>query len=274
MMIREYRIPLPLTLDEYQVAQLFCVNEVSKLETGGGEGVEYIKIEEFTGFPLFEDRFSSGTYTYKIYHLASRIPRFIRLLFAKNTMDIHEEAWNAFPYCRTVITNPGYMKDNFSIVIESMHQNDRGDQENVHSLSPELLEKRKVVKIDIGNDPFNKSGYRQELDPSVFVSTKVKRGPLKDDWIQNTEPIMTCYKLVRVEFKWLGLQKRIENFIHDTEHKLFLKFHRQLFCWIDKWCDLSLTDMRVLDIRTKKDLQREMKESPLKEGSIYSQNAA
>ena len=23
---------------------------------------------------------------------------------------MHEEAWNAYPYCKTVLSNPGYMK--------------------------------------------------------------------------------------------------------------------------------------------------------------------
>ena len=28
------------------------------------------------------------------------------------SLEIHEEAWNAYPYCRTVLSNPGYMKVN------------------------------------------------------------------------------------------------------------------------------------------------------------------
>ena len=49
------------------------------------------------------------------------------------------------------------------------------------------------------------------------------------------EPVMTCYKLVTIEFKWFGLQSKVENFISTTERRLFLNFHRQVFCWTDKW---------------------------------------
>lgn len=49
-------------------------------------------------------KYSSGQYTYKIYHLASKVPAFIRLLAPKGSLEVHEEAWNAYPYCRTVIT--------------------------------------------------------------------------------------------------------------------------------------------------------------------------
>lgn len=78
--------------------------EASKNETGGGEGIEVLKNEPFTDYPLLNGQYSSGQYTYKIYHLASKVPAFIRLLAPKGSLEIHEEAWNAYPYCRTVIT--------------------------------------------------------------------------------------------------------------------------------------------------------------------------
>ena len=38
---------------------------------------------------------------------------------------------------------------------------------------------------------------------------------------------MTAYKLVTIQFKWWGLQDRVENFIHSTEKRIFTNFHRQ-----------------------------------------------
>ena len=47
-------------------------------------------------------------------------------------MAIHEHAWNAYPYCKTELTNPDYMKDNFIVRIETIHlDNDRGHTKNV-----------------------------------------------------------------------------------------------------------------------------------------------
>ncbi|KAJ9600558.1 hypothetical protein L9F63_026300, partial [Diploptera punctata] len=71
MLIKEYRVTLPLTVEEYQVAQLYSVAEASKNETGGGEGIEVLKNEPFDNFPLLGGKYSKGQYTYKIYHLAS-----------------------------------------------------------------------------------------------------------------------------------------------------------------------------------------------------------
>ncbi|GIY20195.1 phosphatidylinositol transfer protein alpha isoform [Caerostris darwini] len=264
MLIKEYRVVLPITVEEYQVGQLYSVAEVSKNETGGGEGVEVRKNEPFENYPLLGGKFSTGQYTYKIYHLASRVPAYIRLLAPKGSLEVHEEAWNAYPYCRTVITNPGYMKDAFFICIETMHCPDKGDQENVHELPPEKLRMREVDYIDIGNDAVLTKDYRESEDPSKFKSEKTGRGPLTDNWRESATPVMCAYKLVTVEFKWLGLQTRVENFIQSTERRLFLKFHREVFCWIDKWYGLTMADIRKMEEETKKELQAQITEGEVR----------
>ena len=73
MIIKEYRVTLPMTVEEYQVAQLYSVAEASKNETGGGEGVEVLKNEPYDDVPLLNGKFTKGQYTYKIYHLASKV---------------------------------------------------------------------------------------------------------------------------------------------------------------------------------------------------------
>ena len=39
---------------------------------------------------------------------------------------------------------------------------------------------------------------------------------------------MTAYKLVTIQFKWWGLQSKVESFIQSTEKRLFTNFHRQV----------------------------------------------
>lgn len=132
---------------QYQVAQLYSVAEASKNETGGGEGIEVIKNEPFENHPLLGKetqvtfwlmvnqnsflfplggKYSSGQYTYKIYHLASKVPAFIRLLMPKGSLEIHEEAWNAYPYCRTVITVCWEISLSFAISFE-FHSSSRSN---------------------------------------------------------------------------------------------------------------------------------------------------
>src|SRR2546422_591233 len=124
------------------------------------------------------------------------------------------------------------MKDNFKLVVETMHvDNSRGDIDNVLNISQDLYEKQEVVIIDIANDVIEQKDYKKDQDPTLYHSKKTGRGPLNGDWIQKATTVMTCYKLVTVEFKWFGIQNKIESFIQNYMRSLFTKFHRQLFCW-------------------------------------------
>jgi hypothetical protein len=258
MLIKEFRITLPMTVEEYQVAQLYSVAEASKNETGGGEGVEVQKNEPYDDVPLLNGKFNKGQYTYKIYHLASKVPQFVRMCAPKGSLEIHEEAWNAYPYCKTVLTNPGYMKENFIIKVETYHIADRGETDNAHELPPEKLKQREVIHIDIANDKVAASDYKPTEDPKTFKSEKTGRGPLdKANWRKEVDPVMTCYKLVTIEFKWFGLQTKVESFISSTERRLFLNFHRQVFCWTDKWHGMTMADIRALEDKTKEELEQQ-----------------
>ncbi|KHJ40707.1 phosphatidylinositol transfer protein [Trichuris suis] len=273
MLLREYRIVLPVTLEEvgyilfshfllhhfacnfwqYKVGQLWNVMETSRNVTGGGQGVEILQNEAFRNTPLVGDKFANGQFTYKIYHLDSKVPWWLRQLLPSGATKLHEQAWNAFPYCRTIITNPDYMEENFLIKVETMHLVDRGTTENAHNLSEEDLSIRRIIVIDIANDPFTKKD-KPEYDPRIYKSVKTGRGPLCNEWFNTCVPYICCYKLVTVQFKWWGFQSRAERFIQQQYSSLFRLFHRQLFCTIDKWCDMTIEDIRAMELQAKTDL--------------------
>ncbi|XP_019716772.1 phosphatidylinositol transfer protein alpha isoform-like [Hippocampus comes] len=249
MLIREFRIVLPVSVDEYQVGQLYTVAEASKNETGGGEGVEVVVNEPY------EENGEKGQFTHKIYHLKSKVPTIVRRLAPKGSLEVHEKAWNAYPYCRTILTN-SYMKDTFEIKVETWHKPDMGEKENIHG--HEKWDKAQVIHIDIA-DPVSDKEYKADQDPAKFKSAKTGRGPLGPEWKKDilndpSCPHMCAYKLVTIEFKWRGLQSMVENIILKAERRIFTHFHRQLFCSIDKWIDLSMDDIRKMEEETKKEL--------------------
>nr|XP_020443313.1 phosphatidylinositol transfer protein alpha isoform-like [Monopterus albus] len=263
MLIKEYRIVLPVSVEEYQVGQLYSVAEASKNETGGGEGVEVLVNEPY------EKDGEKGQYTHKIYHLQSKVPGVVRVLAPKGSLEVHEKAWNAYPYCRTILTNT-YMKDKFMIKIETWHKPDMGDQDNVHGIDKRSWEATEIVDIDIADRScISQKDYKPELDPAIFKSQKTGRGPLGPGWKKELAnnpncPHMCAYKLVTLEFKWMGLQSKMENYIHKMEKRIFTHFHRELFCWIDKWVDLSMDDIRRMEEETKKELDEMRKNDDVK----------
>jgi hypothetical protein len=246
MLVKEFRIPLPLDISEYQVAQLYTVSEMSKQESSGDSGVEVLANE-----PYEDSEFGSGQYTHKIYYLGNRLPGFLRTLFPRSAFQLEERAWNSFPYCKTTLTN-GFLRDRFCIDIETWHHSEL-DIENVHGLDENEIQEREVISIDIANDKVD-SGYSESTDPTLFHSVKTGRGPLTRNWMLMEGPKMCCYKLVRIKFQIFGFERRVENLIFKSQSDLFQKFHRKLFCLIDQWFGLTMEDIRSLEEKTKRDL--------------------
>ena len=248
-----------MTVEEYQIAQLYAVAEASKNETGGGEGVKITKNEPYDNVPLLNGKFTKGQYTLKTYYLASKVPGWVRAIVPSGALELQEEAWNAYPYCKTVLTNPGYMKQGFQIKLESYHYPDRGQSDNIHELSPAQLSKREVIVMDIA-DTVPQGDYDANFDPTTYVSKKTGRGPLKNmpgqKWQHSVNPVMTCYKLITIEFKWLGLQGQMEAFIMRQQRRLLVNFHRQVFCWTDEWYGMTIEDIRRLEEETKAELEQ------------------
>ncbi|KAM3173849.1 hypothetical protein ACTXT7_011742 [Hymenolepis weldensis] len=284
MLIYEFRVILPLTVEEYQVAQLYAVAKASKEQTGGGDGVEN-----------------------------------------------------------------EYFQERFGIKIETFHSADIR-LENAHKLPQELLDKRKVVYVDI-SEPTAPGDTKPGEDPTQYVSVKTNRGPLqKGRWWEKEHncPIMCAYKLVTCDFKVWGFQTRIEDLIQrqewqnagflirraigydfpppksiakkvslrtsaqvtgcptnlikinekakwsnssslviciihrndgevartrafagsavigDQEQRLFTILHRELFCWTDEWYGMTMDDIRKVEDVTKEELEKQRRSSQLR----------
>ncbi|TKR77222.1 hypothetical protein L596_018235 [Steinernema carpocapsae] len=259
MLVKEYRILCPLEIEEYQRGILYASVKESKAETGGGEGVEVVKQEPFTSTSLKPGETISGTYTLKIYRLKSKMPWMARKLFGSKATIIEEECWDAYPYIKTVLSNPGYMKENFLITVESMHLPDQGGTENALNLSEQVLKERQVVMLDIcDNSILSKTDVKPETDPNTFQSAKTGRGPLKPDWHKTSKPVMCCYKVVSTQFKWLGFQSKVERLVQKQFARLFTRIHREIICWIDQWHHLSLAEMRKIEEEAAAELKKQL----------------
>ena len=118
------------------------------------------------------------------------------------------------------------------------------------------MRNRVVDLIDVVKD--QEQNYVAEEDPTVYVSEKTGRGPLNKEWIKEFSDacvvrsyqhclellfsfegqpmptpsgmaIMCAYKLCKVEFRYWGMQSKIERFIHDMAlRNTMLGAHRQV----------------------------------------------
>ncbi|XP_036450526.1 membrane-associated phosphatidylinositol transfer protein 2-like isoform X1 [Colossoma macropomum] len=259
MLIKEYRIPMPMSVEEYRIAQLYMIQKKSREESEGeGSGVEILENRPYTDGPG-----GSGQYTHKVYHIGQHIPSWFRSILPKAALRVEEESWNAYPYTRTRYTCPFVEK--FSIDIETYYKPDTGTQNDVFNLSSAEKRQRDIDPIDIVKDFMAPHEYLAEEDPKLYKSMKTQRGPLSDDWIEeiNTSPgkmpVMCAYKLCKVEFRYWGMQSKIERFIHDVGlRKVMVRAHRQAWCWQDEWYGLTMEDIRQLELETQLALAKKM----------------
>jgi hypothetical protein len=241
VLIKEYRIVMPVTVNEYKIGQLYSVARTQLMEVteGDGAGVEILENK-----PMVHPTMGAGQYTSKRYRIDRRFPGWLRAIAPKSGTVLEETSTNCFPITSTVVKLPLFQK--FNIRIDTIHVDDDGSTPNVHNLPNNILSQRKVVYMDIAakKDADAKKMYENVVDPSTFRSVKTGRGPLLPGWQKTSNPVMCAYKLVTAEFDYWGLQGKVEDFIHSYEEGLFYNYHRQLFCWMDIWHGHTIEDIR------------------------------
>ena len=195
MLIKEYRIVLPLSLAEYQRGMLYAVAKQSRLEsTDGADGVEFLENAPYTAR---EPGGSDGIFTRKNVHLGERLPKWASLVLPSTALSLQEQCWNEFPHVKTVY-QCAFFEQRFQMSVESRHLEDNGLTDNVHGLDDKELKQRQIEVIDVTQPPQGDNDEHVAVDFSQWRSSKASRGPLTADWSVSgyTGPVMCCYKLV------------------------------------------------------------------------------
>ncbi|TSR75280.1 Cytoplasmic phosphatidylinositol transfer protein 1 [Bagarius yarrelli] len=236
MLMKEYRICMPLTVEEYRIGQLYMINKHSHEQSEGGDGVEVIR-NEFDTHP----KYGSGQVTEKRIYLSSS-PHFHPGCCKRHLLRCRDEA--ALPLL------PLWLALNGEVFEDKPTPKDS------------------VCFLDILNDPIPEKYYKTDEDLSIWVSEKTGRGPLVDGWRNNTKPIMCCYKRVKCSFEVYGFQGRTEEFIHRNIRDILLVGHRQAVAWIDEWHGMSLEEVREFEKQLQQETNQKMKNDMSDSGSV------
>lgn len=287
----EYRVILPISCEEYRTGQLYCIGKASFEETKKAKGKEGVDIVENFAYETSHFKKNGGKenenenyksvenqnsqdlnsndikkyekrYTYKIFNMVNKMPEILQKWFSgSNKGKMHEACWNEFPFSKTVITNPDYMKDNFECIVETEHRDmDAGEIKNIHNINESDWSNTSVVHVHLDTKTTNeKAQSNYEIDnPFVKVSTKHPDIlPLDKDWrnkIINSgqHRYMCIYKLVTVKFKWWGLQSIMEKVMLGEQEKMIRAFHRYILCEIDNWGGMTSEDLIDYEIEIQR----------------------
>ncbi|KAL2239799.1 UNVERIFIED_CONTAM: Phosphatidylinositol transfer protein alpha isoform [Sesamum indicum] len=245
---------MPLSVEEFQIAQMYMIMKMQQQSTTGTEGVEIVENR-----PFEDDVYGKGQYTLKIYRLQSKAPTWLTKFAPADALVMQEEAWNAYPKCKSVVKCPYFTR--FILTIDTVHKDDNGQSENVHGLTEEQLAVRQVETIDIAstvNDYWSYIIGSSNIDLSQFQSARTGRGPLTDGWQGQCDPVSTAYKLVTIDAPYWGFGSRLEQALVAGERALFLESHRNCFGWIDEWFGLSMDKMRELEKQSDSSLNKKL----------------
>ncbi|XP_071701597.1 uncharacterized protein [Rutidosis leptorrhynchoides] len=258
VLMKEFRIVMPLSLEEYQVAQMYMVMKMQQQSSNETEGVDVLENR------YFEDSvFGKGRYTSKVYRLQSKAPIWLSAFAPTHALTMQEEAWNAYPKCKTVIKCPYFTS--FTLTIETIHRADNGHSENVHCLTQKQLDDCEVEIIDIATTSDDYWSYvigSNGVDFSKFRSVKTGRGPLLQGWQDQCKPVMTAYKLVTVDAPYWGFGARLEQALIAGERALFLESHRNCFAWVDEWYGMTMKKIRDIEKQSIPSFHEESISSP------------
>jgi len=259
MILKEYRIAMPLSVEEYHIGQLYMIAKHSSEESKHGEGVEVVE-----NCPIDDADHGKGQYTEKKIHLSSRLPSWIRSMVPK-IFYVTEKAWNYYPFTITEYTCSFIPR--CTISIQTKYLNDKGTTENCLDISEDLLENRIVDFVDIVNDPVSEHRYKSSEDLTKVQSKNTGRGPLSSNWLEGAEPVMTSYKSVSVKLDLWGFQSRLEDYVHKSIREVLLVGHRQAVAWLDDWHGMSIEEVRQFESRmqqeTNQRLLQDLVDSPL-----------
>ena len=95
MLVYEYRISLPFTINEFKIGQLYMISKYSRQETSAGDGFQNIQNKEIT-HPIY----GKCRFTEKRLYFGSRIPEWASYLIPSRSFYVSETSHNFYP--RTV----------------------------------------------------------------------------------------------------------------------------------------------------------------------------
>ncbi|ELA46375.1 hypothetical protein VCUG_02139 [Vavraia culicis subsp. floridensis] len=248
---REYQIPLPFTIKDYRVAQLYTVAMISANEATGDTSIKIAENKD-----IHDEKYGACRYTEKIFYLNSKVPRAIRAVVPKKALIVEEKAFNAFPTCHTFYTNQAFSTDTFSASVVSTHVNNELTLKNALNIDCALYDKTKVKVIDVCCNIVN-----PQYDPTN-TPLKINDGcPLKPEWYKNPSyDVMMSYKFVTLKFDCFGLGWLVHE-IEKQIDKIFTSSHQQMVCTMDEWHGKSIEDIRELEDNIREKLNE-------KEGKI------
>ncbi|ETW03941.1 hypothetical protein H310_04356 [Aphanomyces invadans] len=249
MLLHEFRIPLHMKVEEFQIAELYMTLadnvRVLKNEPYDNRDGHLGLTSTVSGQPIPR---THGQCTVKCYTFED-VPAMLSALLPHGHTTLVEETWNSYPTSTSYLTSASSLISNskFVVTCESVHLPGYCEHENALGLSKEDLHRRTVQVLHIHRPLHPTQTLNSPWDPSTYTCTKSGRGPLTDGWELRQSPAMTVYKVMRIQFDYVGVRHKMERVICDHLEAVLHRSMRRLQCMSHRWYNLSMADIRILE---------------------------
>lgn len=255
MRIIEYRIILPISIEQYPKADTFMFNHRMEIGASEGECVELADSKSYVGEegPVF--------YASRIYHCKNRVPKFLQWLVPDSICAFREDSWTYYPKCKGKFI-VDFLGDKFNVNIKTHQYKFTSVEEipeNGSELTDEELAIREIKYVDILlNDPvpekkeWDLNGFSYEdanihelktYDATGFDDTKPPK------WIENYKGEMTIVtKVIIADIPIWGVQTMAEKLIvENMALSTFIDSARATVGWAPYWHQMSMEEVEKMN---------------------------
>ncbi|KAF1741679.1 LOW QUALITY PROTEIN: hypothetical protein MXB_142 [Myxobolus squamalis] len=217
MLVKEFRIPMPLTVEEYKLGQIYYQNKliINEMQAKSGSIKSITKDEEY-----LNESGIRGLYSKKHYCLKENFPSVLQFMVS-NDASLCEEIWNEYPYTRT----KEFLR--ISLIYRNKYS---------------LISYINVETIDLSSHEPQEATHPW-LD--TFTSSVSGRGPLIPGWLDAYHKncigssIMCAYKLVTISCNYPLIRTKAESLLLEQAKKRIIEAHSRIWMAQDEWLPLS-----------------------------------
>jgi len=245
MRVIEFRVPLPISLEEYPIAQLYNVakksleDQITSISHKSPDNYRYVVNE-----PYEDPDGNKGQYSEKLLTIMGKFPKWITSLVNKDWFTIIEDSWNSFPTFKTTYRS-NFVKQ-IRIEFHTNHVTGQiaPDGKVVPSVDDDIEKLKEIVYIDIVNDKAD--GY----DLTKLHSQRKGWKGIDKDWLNDSSyDIITAYKIFVLDLPVLPgfCQSKVEDWVCAAVQSELCNFHQKIISTVDEWCGYDITRIRELE---------------------------
>ncbi|EAY17157.1 Phosphatidylinositol transfer protein [Trichomonas vaginalis G3] len=250
MRIIEWRVIVPMTVQQYQIAQIYAVAKKTLEDSNDKEGIERTSSE------MRKYNEKDALYSQYIYSFANKLPSALRWVLPNTLSTLVEDCYDQFPYQHSHFV----LKDNektLNMTVTTVVSEFQNNEENLIKNDAELytkeeLAKREIHYIDIVNWPTEEEGVKvgefecPQANIEKLPKATVNNKDTLPEWVKEYKgPMVIARKIIRINIDIFAIGGPTEEFIgKQFMPNIYANSHQRMVLTAPSWFDIDLKKAR------------------------------